>query len=79
MSERIRRRELARAVGYGDIVPATGWGRVVAGITFLSFLNATVVTVRIPRPKGVDREDRRATRGQRRETRALLKVDQKRG
>lgn len=38
-------------VGYGDIVPHTGWGRVlgsiviVAGVTFLSFLTATVTSV----------------------------------
>jgi voltage-gated potassium channel len=38
-------------VGYGDIVPHTGWGRVlgsvviVAGVTFLSFLTATVTSL----------------------------------
>jgi voltage-gated potassium channel len=38
-------------VGYGDIVPHTGWGRVlgsvviVAGVTFPSFLTATVTSL----------------------------------
>jgi voltage-gated potassium channel len=38
-------------VGYGDIVPHTGWGRVVGsvvivvGVTFLSFLTATVTSM----------------------------------
>ena len=37
-------------VGYGDIVPTTAWGRVlggfviVVGVTFLSFLTATVTS-----------------------------------
>ena len=37
-------------VGYGDVVPHTAWGRVVGsavivlGVTFLSFLTATVTS-----------------------------------
>jgi voltage-gated potassium channel len=38
-------------VGYGDVVPHTGWGRVlgsvviVAGVTFISFLTAMVTSL----------------------------------
>jgi voltage-gated potassium channel len=38
-------------VGYGDIVPHTGWGRflgaivIVTGVTFIAFLTATVTSV----------------------------------
>jgi voltage-gated potassium channel len=38
-------------VGYGDIVPTTPWGRligsvvIVVGVTFLSFLTATVTSL----------------------------------
>ena len=38
-------------VGYGDIVPTTAWGRVVGsaliifGVTFLSFLTATITSL----------------------------------
>jgi ion channel len=59
-------------VGYGDIVPHTGWGRVlgsvviVAGVTFLSFLTATVTSLFVSAARaGADREDRRATRRER--------------
>ena len=39
-------------VGYGDIVPQAGWGRLIGafvmvlGVTFLSFLTATVTSLR---------------------------------
>jgi voltage-gated potassium channel len=42
-------------VGYGDIVPTTGWGRflgsivIVVGVTFLSFLTATVTSLFVSR------------------------------
>ena len=38
-------------VGYGDVVPHAGWGRVIGafvmvlGVTFLSFLTATVTSL----------------------------------
>ena len=41
----------ATSVGYGDIVPTTPWGRVlgvvviVTGVTFISFLTATVTSL----------------------------------
>lgn len=47
-------------VGYGDIVPHTGWGRVVGsvvivvGVTFLSFLTATVTSLFV----AADQEER---------------------
>ena len=57
-------------VGYGDIVPHTAWGRVlgsvviVVGITFLSFLTATVtsyfVTAQQERMAEDEREQREA-------------------
>ncbi len=57
-------------VGYGDIVPQTAWGRVlgsvviVFGITFLSFLTATVtsyfVTAQQQRMAEDEREQREA-------------------
>jgi voltage-gated potassium channel len=42
-------------VGYGDIVPTTPWGRflgsivIVVGVTFLSFLTATVTSLFVSR------------------------------
>jgi voltage-gated potassium channel len=51
-------------VGYGDIVPTTTWGRflgsivIVVGVTFLSFLTATVTSLFVSR----EQEDREAER-----------------
>jgi voltage-gated potassium channel len=51
-------------VGYGDIVPTTPWGRflgsvvIVVGVTFLSFLTATVTSLFVSR----EQEDREAER-----------------
>jgi voltage-gated potassium channel len=56
-------------VGYGDIVPQTTWGRVIGGIimimgvTFISFLTATVTSLFISTEEGereafrIDREN----------------------
>jgi voltage-gated potassium channel len=67
-------------VGYGDIVPHTGWGRVlgsvviVAGVTFLSFLTATVTSLFVSADQqeltGMTEERHAASED---ETRALLK------
>jgi voltage-gated potassium channel len=49
-------------VGYGDVVPHTGWGRVlggaviVCGVTFLSFLIAIVTSLFVD-AKRADEED----------------------
>ena len=57
-------------VGYGDIVPSTGWGRVVGsvvivvGVTFISFLTATVTSMFV----SADQDERTADA----ETRAPL-------
>ena len=63
-------------VGYGDIVPTTAWGRVLGsitilfGVTFLSFLTATVTSLfvssgqeeqaqRVDELRAADREEMR--------------------
>jgi len=63
-------------VGYGDIVPTTTWGRVLGsiviifGVTFISFLVATVTSVFVD----ADRAELEAGRAAREEeTRALLR------
>jgi voltage-gated potassium channel len=66
-------------VGYGDIVPTTPWGRVVGGVvilfgvTFLSFLTATVTSLFVSKDqerKAADEATERAASEA--ETRALL-------
>jgi voltage-gated potassium channel len=66
-------------VGYGDVVPTTPWGRVVGsatiilGVTFLSFLTATVTSLFVSAEqdrKAVEEEKRRAASEE--ETRALI-------
>jgi voltage-gated potassium channel len=66
-------------VGYGDIVPHSAWGRfigvivIVFGITFLSFLMATVTSLFVASDQEASNaaaEERRAA--SERETRALL-------
>jgi len=67
-------------VGYGDIVPHTAWGRVVGsvvivvGVTFISFLTATVTSMFV----SADQDERTATAAAERssreaETQAMLK------
>lgn len=52
-------------VGYGDVVPRSTWGRVVGGcimalgITFLSFLTATVTSLFVSTEQREMREDLR--------------------
>jgi voltage-gated potassium channel len=68
-------------VGYGDIVPHTGWGRVVGslmivfGVTFVAFLTATVTSefVSAEEQRLRERERRRAEAAEE-ETRRLLRA-----
>jgi voltage-gated potassium channel len=66
-------------VGYGDVVPHTGWGRVVGsvviifGVTFLAFLTAVVTSLFVEEEQKTHRtliED--AQRASQDETRQLL-------
>ncbi len=66
-------------VGYGDVVPTTAWGRVVGsgvilfGITFLSFLTATVTSLFVSNDQERKSAEEAATRAASdAETRTLL-------
>ena len=68
-------------VGYGDIIPHTGWGRVlgavviVVGVIFISFLNATATSLFVSADQQEltgRTEERRAASEE--ETRAVLNV-----
>ena len=60
-------------VGYGDVVPHTAWGRVIGsgvivlGVTFLSFLTATVTSYFVSSEQEATREDERTLRNSREE------------
>jgi voltage-gated potassium channel len=67
-------------VGYGDIVPHTAWGRVIGvavivlGITFLSFLTATVTSLFVASDQDESRREEEIERmASEDETRALLR------
>ena len=59
--------ETLTTVGYGDIVPESAWGRsigafvMILGITFISFLTATVTSLFVSADEG-DREEYRRER-----------------
>jgi len=66
-------------VGYGDIVPSSGWGRVVGsvvivvGVTFISFLTATVTSMFVSADQDERTADADALRASgEAETRAML-------
>jgi voltage-gated potassium channel len=65
-------------VGYGDIVPQTAWGRVfgsvviVIGITFLSFLTATVTSYFVTAQQERSAEHERELREADQEAEAVL-------
>ena len=67
-------------VGYGDIVPTTGWGRVVGsvlivfGVTFLTFLTAIVTSLFVSSDQERKQADERVLReASEAETRAILR------
>ncbi len=65
-------------VGYGDIVPHTAWGRVlgsvviVLGITFLSFLTATVTSYFVSAQEEVRDDEEREFREAERKADAVI-------
>jgi voltage-gated potassium channel len=67
-------------VGYGDIVPTSAWGRVIGslviavGVTFISFLTATVTSVFVSAEREEeDARERELREASDEETRALLR------
>jgi voltage-gated potassium channel len=72
-------------VGYGDIVPTTPWGRflgsivIVVGVTFLSFLTATVTSLFVSREQEERDAESEARRVADREQvlRALAKLEER--
>jgi voltage-gated potassium channel len=66
-------------VGYGDVVPHTGWGRVVGsvviivGVTFIAFLTAVVTSLFVEEEQKMHRaESEDAQRAYQDETRRLM-------
>jgi voltage-gated potassium channel len=66
-------------VGYGDIVPHTGWGRflgslvIVLGVTFIAFLTATVTSLFVSADQAEAQARRdEANQVERQETRQML-------
>ena len=70
-------------VGYGDVVPTTPWGRVVGsaviliGVTFLSFLTATVTSLFVSTEQEKKTDEQRALQAVREEEsrELLLRLD----
>ena len=72
-------------VGYGDVVPHTGWGRVVGsvviilGVTFISFLTATVTSLFVSaeeeKSRAAERQDRLV--GQAQTNEALERIERR--
>ena len=72
-------------VGYGDVVPHTAWGRVVGsvvivlGVTFISFLTATVTSLFVSaeeeKGRAAERQDRLV--GQAQTSEALERIERR--
>ena len=75
-------------VGYGDVIPHSTWGRIVesiiilVGVTFISFLTATVtsyfVAAEQERAKEGERKEREAERAGFEESQQRVEASQKR-